>query len=123
MANEHLSQDGVLAYNVIGTLQGWQADILGSVYPTMKSVFPQVYLFPATDSLNVVLIATRSAEKTSPLTALRKGTDLAHRGIDRLPTFPARARALQKEPPPSFLRSPILTDDYAPVDGLLRGRK
>src|ERR1044071_891116 len=47
LANERLAADGVLAYNVIGTLQGWQADIPGSVYRTMKEVFPQVYLFPA----------------------------------------------------------------------------
>src|SRR5262245_53208538 len=60
MATNHLTPDGVLAYNVIGRLQGWQADILGSVYKTMKSVFPQVYLFPATETYNVVLVGTKA---------------------------------------------------------------
>src|SRR2546426_521376 len=65
MANQHLTTHGVVAYNVIGTLQGWRADIPGSVYKTMKSVFPNVYLFPATESLNVVIIGTKSPLKTN----------------------------------------------------------
>src|SRR6185503_9627760 len=44
LASQRLTTNGVLAYNVIGTLQGWRADILGSIYKTMKGVFPQVYL-------------------------------------------------------------------------------
>ena len=122
LANEHLTADGVLAYNVMGSFQGWRADILGSVYRTMKSVFPQVYLFPAHDSLNVVLIGTRSKEKLTAPVALQKGTDLVRRGVVRMPTFPARLLSFREEPPPSFLRSPVLSDDFAPVDGLLRGR-
>ena len=123
LAEAHLSADGVLAYNVIGSLQGWRADILGAIYRTMKAVFPQVYLFPATDSLNVVMIATRSKEKLLPVAALQRGGELVRKGVVRLPAFEARVRALQATPPPSFARSPILTDDYAPVDGLLRGRE
>ena len=65
LARDHLTEDGVVAYNVIGTLQGWRGDILGAVYKTMKSVFPQVYLFPATDSWNIVMVASKKPE---PLT-------------------------------------------------------
>jgi spermidine synthase len=122
LANEHLTADGVLAYNVMGSFQGWRADILGSVYRTMKSVFPQVYLFPAHDSLNVVLIGTKSKEKLTALVALQRGADLVRGGVVRMPTFSARLSSFREEPPPSFLRSPVLTDDFAPVDGLLRGR-
>ncbi len=123
LANDHLTTNGVLAYNVIGTLQGWRADVLGSVYRTMKAVFPQVYLFPANDSLNVVLIGTKSPEKMTAAEALRRGTDLVQRKVVRLPNFVARLRSFREEPPPSFQQSPVLTDDYAPVDGLLRGRR
>lgn len=122
LANEHLSENGVVAFNVIGSLHGWRADILGALYRTINSVFPQVYLFPANDSLNVVLIATRAKEKLTPAMALQIGADLVRKRVVTMPTFQARVRALRTEPPPSFQRSPILTDDFAPVDGLLRGR-
>lgn len=123
MADERLTENGVVAYNVIGTLHGWRADILGAVYKTMKSVFPQVYMFPASDSQNVVLIGTKSTVKMTQLGALHKAGDLVRRGIVTAPNFQGRARALRTEPPPSFSRSPVLTDDFAPVDGLLSGRK
>lgn len=123
LADEHLTTNGVVAYNVIGTLQGWRADILGAVYKTMKSVFPQVYLFPATDSMNVVLIGTKSPGKVMPLQALHRAGDLARRKVVTLPNFEGRTRVFRIDPPPSFARSPILTDDFAPVDGLLSGRR
>jgi spermidine synthase len=122
LAHEHLTTNGVIAYNVIGSLQGWRADILGAIYRTMKSVFPQVYLFPATDSLNVVLMATESKEKLTPAMAVDKASELQHAGLITMPSYLARVRAIRTEPPPSFLNSPILTDDFAPIDGLLRGR-
>ena len=31
LAREHLTENGVVVYNVIGTMQGWRADILGAV--------------------------------------------------------------------------------------------
>jgi hypothetical protein len=89
----------------------------------MKSVFPQVHLFPATDSLNVVLICTKSTGKLTPLGAFQKAGDLSRRKIVTLPNFEGRTRVLRTEPPVSFARSPILTDDFAPVDGLLSGRR
>lgn len=122
LASQHLTDQGVLAYNVIGSLQGWRADILGALYRTLKSVFPQVYLFPATDSLNVVLLATKSQEKITPIAAIQKGQELARRMRITMPTFHGRLRSLRTEAPPSFERSPVLTDDFAPVDGLLRVR-
>jgi spermidine synthase len=122
LANEHLSTNGVLAYNVIGTLHGWRADVLGAVYRTMKSVFPQVYLFPANDSYNVVLVGTKVREKLTLLQAREKAAELLRSGRTFIPTFANRVAVLRTEAPPSFLQSPLLTDDYAPVDGLLRGR-
>jgi spermidine synthase len=62
LAASHLTTNGVIGYNVIGNLRGWRADLLGAIYKTMKSAFPQVYLFPAKESQNVVIIGTRSAD-------------------------------------------------------------
>lgn len=121
LADAHLSTNGVIAYNVIGTLLGWRADILGAIYRTMKTVFPQVYLFPANDSYNVVLIATKYRDKLTAAQATQRAADLLRIRPSLLPTFALRARALRTEPPPSFALSPVLSDDFAPVDGLLQG--
>ena len=56
LARDHLTTNGILAYNVIGTMSGWHADIVGAMYRTMKTVFPQVYVFRAMSSLNLVLL-------------------------------------------------------------------
>lgn len=123
LATNHLTTNGVLAYNVMGTARGWRSDILGSVYRTMQSVFPQVYYFPASDSWNVVLIGTRSHEKaTFPLLSQRANELVATKRVT-IPGFRNRLSSFRADPPVNFLRSPILTDDYAPVDGLLSKTK
>jgi spermidine synthase len=121
LASERLSTNGVLAYNVIGQLQGWRADTMGALYRTMKEVFPNVYLFPANDSMNVVIIATKSPVKFDAARVQREGAELVRNGQVRLPTFAMRLRAIRVEPPASFARSPVLTDDRAPVESLMRG--
>jgi spermidine synthase len=119
LANDHLSTNGVLAYNVIGSLQGFRADILGSIYKTMKTVFPQVYLFPAKDTLNVVLIASKHAQPCTSAMLQQRAALFAAGRKPLLPNFMDRLKSFRTEPPPSFSQSPLLTDDYAPVDGLL----
>jgi len=121
LVSEHLSTNGVLAYNVIGQLQGWRADTMGALYRTMKEVFPNVYLFPANDSMNVVIVATKSPVKFDAARVQRDGAELIRTGRVRLPTFATRLRAFQAAPPPSFALSPVLTDDRAPVESLMRG--
>ena len=123
LANQRLTTNGVLAYNVIGTLQGWRADILGSIYKTMKEVFPQVYLFPAQETLNVVVVGVKSSEKLSAVTLQQRANALMQSKRIKLPAFRARLMSMRTEPPLNFQRCQVLTDDYAPVDGLLtRGR-
>jgi len=121
LVSEHLSTNGVLAYNVIGQLRGWRADTMGALYRTMKEVFPNVYLFPANDSMNVVIVATKSPVKFDAARVQRDGAELIRTGRVRLPTFATRLRAFQAAPPPSFALSPVLTDDRAPVESLMRG--
>jgi hypothetical protein len=112
-----------LAYNVIGSLQGWRADILGSIYKTMKAVFPQVYLFPAQETLNVVVVGVKSTEKLSALTLQQRANALVASKRITLPSFRTRLMSIRSEPPLNFQRCQVLPDDYAPVDGLLtRGR-
>lgn len=118
LASDHLTTNGLLAYNVIGTLTSWHSEIVGAMYRTLKSVFPQVYLFPAQTSQNIVLLATKASIPVNlptlrPRALLLTGTERVS-----LPAFFSRMERMQVTPPPSAARSPILTDDYAPVEGL-----
>jgi hypothetical protein len=119
--NRRLTTNGVVAYNVIGSMSGWRADIVGALYRTLNAVFPQVYSFPAKSSQNVVLIATRASGKAD-LTSLRKRANMLWQTERiRLPGFTDRVNSFQILPPRSLGRSPVLTDDYAPVEGLAAG--
>jgi spermidine synthase len=118
MARTHLTTNGIVAYNVIGTLNSWHGEIVGALYKTLKSVFPQVYIFPAQSSMNVVLIATRAAVKAEPGTLRPRAIQLTQSKRIALPSFMTRFERMQTYPPASAANSPVLTDDYAPVEGL-----
>lgn len=121
IASEHLNTNGVLAYNVIGQIEGWRANVIGAMYRTLKEVFPQVYMFPALESRNVVLIATKSKESFDTARIERERETLTREGRVTLPTFALRTKSFRSIPPPNLYRSPVLTDDYAPIEGLLQG--
>jgi spermidine synthase len=123
IANSHLGTNGVLAYNVIGQINGRRASIIGALYRTMKEVFPQVYLFPASESQNVVMIATKSKERFDKARVEQEGAELMHSGIVTLPTFPERLKNFWDGTPPTAATSPVLTDDYAPIESLLQGNR
>jgi len=120
LANAHLSTNGVLAYNVIGKWRSGRSDLVGALYKTLQSVFPQVYAFRAEDSENVVLLATKWPHRWD-FNALnqRAGLLMSRRRIT-LPTFRNRLYAFQAAAPLSLARSPVLTDDFAPVEGLIQ---
>jgi spermidine synthase len=118
LARDHLTTNGVVAYNVIGTLYGWHADIIGAIYKTLQAVFPQVYVFPATTSMNIVIVATRSPIKTNIQGVRWRAGQLVDSKRITLPGFRQRAESFQITPPASAFSSPILTDDFAPVEGL-----
>jgi len=120
IARNHLTTNGVLAYNLIGEMSGWNEEFVGTMYRTIKEVFPQVYLFPARDSKNVVLIATRSAEAYNAARVQKHGGDLVRSKRVRLPTFMTRLQAFVNTAPPAAARAVVLTDDRARVEGLLR---
>jgi spermidine synthase len=121
LASQHLSTNGVLAYNVIGQLQGFRATLIGAMYRTLSAVFPHVYLFPAEDSQNVVFVATKSAEAFTAARLQQEAQKLISSGVVSLPTYSSRVKALWEQRPPTASTSPLLTDDYAPIDSLLQG--
>ncbi len=118
LVRDRLTTNGIVAYNVIGSLNDWHAEIVGAIYHTLKTVFPQVYLFPARSSRNIVLLATRATVKPD-LNALRaRAALLVQTQRIKMPGFLQRLDSFQAQGPPSATRSPVLTDDYAPVEGL-----
>lgn len=120
LAAEHLTTNGVLAYNVIGSMQATRADLVGSLYKTLKSVFPQVYAFPSRQSQNVVLLGTKTPEKVPFTTLTSRASSLIYYKRLTLPTFRERLASFRPDPPANYNTCKILTDDFAPVDGLLR---
>ena len=119
IAAKHLTTNGVLAYNVMGRPQVVGADVLGSMYKTLKAVFPNVYQFTARDSLNVVLVATRSAETFNFNTIHTRATGLIQTRRITMPSFRGRLYAFRADAPANLYVCKILTDDFAPLDGLL----
>jgi spermidine synthase len=121
LAASRLNTNGVLAYNVIGTLNGWQSGLIGATYKTVKSVFPQVYLFPCSSSYNIMFIATRAPQRTDPGLLWSRADFLLRERRVQLPSFRTRLNTLYQGVPPASLTAPLLTDDFAPVEGLLQG--
>jgi spermidine synthase len=118
LARDHLTPNGVLAYNVISTLRDYHTDIVAAIYHTLKEVFPQVYVFPAKTSLNVVIVATLD-KNPATLDALRKTAKaLVDSKRMTFPNFLERVESFQPAPDGNYLDSPVLTDDFAPVESL-----
>ena len=120
LAREHLRDNGILAYNVIGTMTNRRKNLVGSMYRTLKTCFPQVVLFPAVQSRNVVIVATQSADPMTPTLCQQRVATLLDSKRITLPNFGAHTQRLRRTPPAGVDQSPILTDDFAPVDGLLK---
>ena len=122
LARDHLNKtNGIVAYNVIGNIHGWRANVVGALYRTLKDGFPQVYAFPAASSQNVVLIATAAGVQADLNGLRRRAALLTQAGRITVPGFLNRLERLQAQPPPSAASSPVLTDDFAPVEGLAGG--
>jgi spermidine synthase len=121
LAREHLTTNGMVAYNVIGTPSDWHAGIVGAIYRTLSGVLPQVYMFPARGSQNVVLLATMSSQPVDLAALRRRAAALAEHRRFLMPGFRERLEVFQAQAPAGAANSPVLTDDYAPVEGLAAG--
>jgi hypothetical protein len=78
-----------------------------------------VYFFPATSSMNVVIVASKSSEPMTAALLQQRAVALLNRRT-MPPGFMNRVAAFRAAPPANVERCPLLTDDYAPVEGLAR---
>jgi spermidine synthase len=119
-----LAPDGVVAYNVIGSVTGDSSRLLRSMYRTESGIFGKLWLFPiglGDDGMldtnrNVIVLATDRVQTKAELTA-----SIASRvsGIVKVPGFPAFSRDLYTGPVDTS-DVPTLTDSHAPTDSLIK---
>jgi spermidine synthase len=123
-AKAHLSPDGVLAYNVIGSVEGDRSRLFRSMYRTAASGWENLWVFPigiggdgaARANRNIIVLATdRPLAQNELLDAIadRAGGQVTVNG------FEGFARDLYTGPV-STDDVPLLTDQHAPTDALIR---
>lgn len=111
---DSLTDNGVFAQNIIGSLEGPKSAFFQAEYKTLSSIFPNVYVFPVeysgSESLervqNIVIIASKKKQLFT-IDALRKNaTEEQLEMLERMWTEPIKIAKTV----------PLLTDEYAPVD-------
>lgn len=114
---QRLSPQGCLVYNCTGSET---SAITRALYKTIATAFSQQYLFDTESSLNTVFVAWNG--QGSRLTRERmvaRARNLVQKGVVKLPNFVRRVGQLYSGPVETA-DVPLLTDDYAPVDTLMR---
>lgn len=123
-ADARLAPGGVLAYNVIGAVDGTQSRLFRSMYRTAGEVWSNRWVFPiglADDGMlqanrNIIVLATNGRAGSDELmTRIRNrvGGTVTIKGFDRF------GEDLYSEPIPAS-DVPVLTDDHAPTDSLIQ---
>jgi len=103
-----LSNDGIVLLNIVSALEGEKSLFLQAEYKTYQSIFPYVSVIPIRTNAkeevqNIMLIA---AKNTESLPHTSKNPELQD--------FLDRKTTLNIDP-----ETPLLTDDYAPVEYLI----
>ncbi len=110
-----LDEDGILAMNLIASVDGAGSRFLWAEYGTLMEIFPQVEVFavydPAelSDIQNISVLASKSTSIDLMETIERVAPELAKQRITEL----AGAQGYES--------IPLITDDFAPVDQYLMG--
>ncbi len=128
LARSRLAPGGMVAMNVIGALAGRESQLFPAIHKTMREVFRTVYVFAVfldkdpdpTHPRNVVVAATDEPALTRDEIA-RRARDLVDRGVVSVDGF-VQAAANLYDGPVETAGVPELTDDFAPVDALVRRR-
>ena len=114
-----LTPAGILAYN---SPHGFGNAFTDALYKTIAAVFPERFVFDTKHS-NVLIMAAVTPRQLSRAALLARGKAAAERGALTYPSLLPRLEHLENAPAPDAIDAPLLTDDYAPVDRLLRGKR
>lgn len=115
LLSDRLSPEGVLAINLVGSLQR-ETLMTASVIHSLKTVFDQVQIYPVipkerqNQSGNLVVIAYRGAQRT-----------LQRSAYEQEPIHPQARQLVEQSMSSSFSFPPdtpavLLTDDFNPID-------
>jgi spermidine synthase len=122
LCRDKMTDDGVFIMNVNSAIDGPLAQIFHSMYRTIDSVFPNIYVFAMDhrnvgehESTNLILMATRRKQRIAPeqwpLLAKAHQSN-SYVTSDRLQQM---AQDLLADLPDTA-SAPIFSDDYAPIE-------
>jgi spermidine synthase len=118
LCHDRLNDDGVVVYNVIERPRGSDSEFLRALTRTLGEAFAEQYLFECQTSNNSVIVACRRKKGLDQAGLLSRARDLVREGRVKRSDFLDSAASLFPGPL-DVTGSPVLTDDYAPVDQLL----
>ncbi|MFB6122509.1 MAG: spermidine synthase [Haloferacaceae archaeon] len=116
LTERRLDDDGVVLANLISAPSGPASKFYRAEYRTMNRVYPQVYSFPTVGGSavqNVELVATKREARVTER-ELQRRNDRRALGID----LTTQIRTYRADVDPGD--APVLRDDRAPVDELLK---
>ena len=112
-----LTPTGIVVSNIIGNVRGADSKLFRSILKTMETEFAQTYVFPVGEVANIIVIATQGQDRLSKQEVIRRARRLEDEHSVQFPLEQyAHTYVIEKIPRDDV---PVLTDDYAPVDGLL----
>ena len=115
LANDRLSEEGMLFVNLISAPSGPASQFYRAEYKTISRVFPHVYSFPTDAGVNIQnieLVATKQ-ETVVTLEQLRARNEARDVGLELADELRTYRRAEETGD------VPLLRDDRAPIDSLL----
>lgn len=114
---QKLTPQGIVVANIIGSVRGSDSRLFRSMLRTLGTEFGQTYVFPVKGVSNIIVVATQGKERAPKQAVLVQARQLQeqHKVHFSLEEF-AQTYVTDGIPQEDV---PVLTDDYAPVDGLL----
>ncbi|NTU71219.1 MAG: fused MFS/spermidine synthase [Coriobacteriia bacterium] len=111
---DSLDEDGVLAINVVASLNGPGSRFVWSEYETLKKLFPQVEVYAVQ-----VPEATGVVQNISMIASVETTNSLQDRAMQIAPELAGKRIEPSATPASEFAK--VITDDHAPVDQYLMG--
>ncbi len=123
-AKQRLAPDGVLIYNVIASVDGERSDLFRSMYKTAGTVWKRLWVFPigigadgrVDANRNIIVIATDNRATRDVFLGRVENRVGGRVSIDRFDEF---GHDLYEQPVETG-DVPLLTDQHAPTDSLIR---
>jgi len=118
LASSHLTSNGIVISNLISGVEAGNDQLLTAEVNTMRVVFPNVYVFPVEgtlypDTQNVEILATNSAGHLTEGDFEQFAASSTTVRAPGMTDYVTNYMVVQPN------NSPVLTDDYAPVENLI----